>query len=235
MTGWIITGSILLFFIFLMIAPVYLSVRLGDKNEVTAGYLFIKIPLYPRKPKERKKKAGAEDADSKKKKKEKAKAKASETIELILDLANASASPLFDLLRRTYLVRFGLRMEIGGEDAAAIALNTVRIQAAVGYFLGLFRSLRLLKRLRKVSIVPNFLREDIEYNTRFCIMIRLSTVLYAVLVAVIRFVIIKLQKEPTQEDTPKKPIDKRMQQSHQQEKVTRNIKKQEDIDYGTSH
>ncbi len=202
MTGWIVTGSILLFLIFLMIAPVYLSVKLGDENAVDAGYLFIKIPLYPRKPKAKKKKEKDKGDASDKKKKEKAKAKAMETIELILDLANASASPLFHLLRRTYLVNFMLDVEIGGEDAAATALNTVKIQSAVGYFLGLFRSLRLLKRLRTVSIRPNFLREDTAYNTRFCIMIRLGTVLYAVLVAVIRFVILKMKKESEESALP---------------------------------
>ncbi len=206
MTGWIVTGSILLLLFLLMIAPVYLSVKLGEENKVTAGYLFVQIPLYPRPPKKKKKKKGAEDAEGKKKKKEKAKAKVSETIELLVDLANASASPLFHLLKRTYLVHFMLDLEVGGEDAAAVALNTVKIQSAVAYFLGLFRSLNLLKRLRRVSVVPNFLREDTAYNTRFCIMIRLGTILYAVLVAVIRFVVIKMKKEPEQQ--PQKPTAK---------------------------
>lgn len=203
MTAWIVMGSILLFFILLMVSPVYLSVRLGDQNKVTAGYLFIRIPLFPREPqKEKKKKEKSSVPEEPLQKKEKAKATVKETIELILDLAKASASPLFHLLRRTYLVDFDLQMEVGGEDAAEIALNTAKIQAAVGYFIELFRNLRQLKRLQRVSVTPNFLREDMEYQVRFCIMIRLGTVLYAVLAAGIRFLILKLKKDPPQETVP---------------------------------
>lgn len=191
MTGWIIGCSILLLILLLMISPVYLSVRLGEQNKVAAGYLFLRFSLYPRKPKKAKKEKQKKPAQPKPEKKQQSKEEAASTakdsIGMLLDLAKASASPVFHLLRRTYLVNLDLRIEVGGEDAAEIALDTAKYRAAVACFVALFRNLRLLKFLRHAAVNPNFLKEKTEYRVRFCIMIRLGTILYAVLAAGIGF------------------------------------------------
>lgn len=199
MTGWIIALSILLFFLLLMISPVYLSVRLGEENKVAAGYLFLRFSLYPRKPKkakkEKKKKQELPKQEKKQEVKEEAASTAKDTIGMLMDLAKASASPVFHLLRRTYLVNLDLRIEVGGEDAAEIALNTAKYRSAVACFVALFRNLRMLKFMRHAAVNPNFLKEKTEYRVRFCIMIRLGTILYAVLAAGIGFLMRKIKGE----------------------------------------
>lgn len=199
MTGWMIGLSILLFILLLLISPVYLSVRLGEQNKVAAGYLFLRFSLYPRQPR-KPKKAGktkttkpARSKPETKQESEEAASTAKDSIVMLLDLAKASASPVFHLLRRTYLVNLDLRIEVGGEDAAEIALNTAKYRAAVACFVALFRNLRLLKFLRHAAVNPNFLKEKTEYRVRFCIMIRLGTILYAVLAAGIGFLKRKLK------------------------------------------
>ncbi len=200
MAGWIILGSILLLLVILMMCPVYLSVHLEDENRITLGYLFIKYPLYPLKLKQKEvKEAETEETERQEKKiasekKTKAKVKVLETIQMILDLAKASASPLFHLLRRTYLVYLDVYLDVGGEDAAEIAMNTTKYRATISYFIGLFRNLHLLKRMKRVRIAPNFLKEETEYKVSFCLMWRLSTILYAVLAAVIKYVILQFKK-----------------------------------------
>lgn len=203
MKGLIITGSILLFLMILMIAPVVLSVRIWEKNTVSVRYLFFRYMLYPKKKKKKKsdkkekdKEASSEKGASKEKKKEKAESTAMDTIQTILDLAEASKSPLFHLLRRTYLVHLDLRIDVGGEDAAEVALNTAKYRAAVGYFIGLFRSLKLLKFMHHAAIRPNFLREDTDYKVKFCIMMRLGTILYALLVIGIKYIMGQVNKPP---------------------------------------
>lgn len=200
MTGYIVWGGILLFFFLLLVSPVYLSVRLGSEteNRVLVGYLFIRYSLYPVKRKKGKMKQqtvekAKKDPNESGQQKERAKASVSDIISLITDFAKASKSPLFHLLRRTYLVHLDLRVEIGGEDAADIALNTAKCRAAVGCFIGMFRNLRLLKRLRHAAVNPNFLREETAYRVQFCIMIRLSTILYAALTAAGRFLIARIK------------------------------------------
>ena len=51
MTGYVIWGSILLFFVILMVSPIVLSVKLGEENVIFVRYLFVKIPLFPAKEK----------------------------------------------------------------------------------------------------------------------------------------------------------------------------------------
>ena len=211
MTGYVIWGSILLFFVILMVSPIVLSVKLGEENVIFVRYLFVKIPLFPAKEKseaqrqkakekkEAKKLAKQQKQEAKKepesKEDEKAKAKmtVSEILELLGELAEASASPVFHLFRHIYLVKLDLKVAVGGEDAAQIAINTGRIEAAVGYFIGIFRSLKQLKKLRHAIIRPNFLSEKTEYRVSFCIMIKLGTILYAVFAAVLRFLFIKIR------------------------------------------
>ena len=55
MTGYVIWGSILLFFVILMVSPIVLSVKLGEENVIFVRYLFIKIPLFPAKEKDEEK------------------------------------------------------------------------------------------------------------------------------------------------------------------------------------
>lgn len=224
MTGYIVWGSILLLLGVILCSPVILSVRLGDENIIFVRYLFLKIPIFPKKEKtaaqlekvaakkeakklaKQKKKEQAKTEEEKEKEKKKARMTVSEILELVGELAEA-ASPIFKLFRHIYLVNLDLRVEVGGEDAAAIAIHTGRIEAAVGYFIALFRQAGQLKRLRHAIIRPNFLSEKTEYRVRFCIMIRPGTVLWAVFAAAFRFIGIKirdiLQKEP---DISTKPM-----------------------------
>ena len=199
MIGWIIAGSIVLLAVILLICPVYLSVHLGSENKITAGYLMIRFPIYPRKAHEMKEEQEAEDEKTSQKtqqEKKKAKATFTETFELIVDLARASASPLFHLLKRTYLTRLDLNVEVGGEDAADIALSTTKYRAAASYFIGLFRTLHLLKWMKRCSIAPNFLKEETQYEVHFCLMWRLSTIIYAVITAGFRYIKLQFEKEP---------------------------------------
>ncbi len=201
MKGLIIAGAVILFFVLLFICPVILFVKLGEENVIYVRYLFYKLPLYPKKAKkpesEKKKKPKKEkkqQSEEGEQAEEKAARTASETIELIMDLAKASASPVFHLLRHTYLVGLDLRIDVGGEDASEVALNTARYRAAVGYFIGLFRQWKIIKALRHAAIRANFLRDDTEYRVQFRIMIRLGTIVYALLAAGVKFLIGQLKK-----------------------------------------
>ena len=224
MTGYIVWGSILLLLILILCSPVVLSVRLGDENIIFVRYLFVKIPIFPKKEKsaaqlekaaakkeakklakqKKKEEEQSKTEEEKEAEKKKARMSVSEILELVGQLAEA-AKPFFHMFRHIYLVNLDLRVEVSGEDAASIAINTGRIEAAVGYFIAMFRSARQLKKLRHAVIRPNFLKEKTEYRVRFCIMIRPGTVIWAVLAAAFRFLYIKVRDMLKEEQpTPKK-------------------------------
>ncbi len=214
MKGLIIAGAVILFFVLLFACPVILFVKLGQENLIYVRYLFYKLPLYPKKPKKPKaeekkklKKAKKEKQSNEEKQEEGAARTASEVIELIVDLAKASSSPVFHLLKHTYLVGLDLRIDVGGEDAAEAALSTARYRAAVGYFIGLFRHWKSIKALRHAAIRANFFRDDTEYYVQFRIMIRLGTILYALLAAGLKFLIGQLRK-PSEGANPEEAREK---------------------------
>lgn len=56
MTGWIVVLAVIAFLLLLLLCPLCLSVSYEGEWKVKVRYLFVRYPLYPRKPSKKKEK-----------------------------------------------------------------------------------------------------------------------------------------------------------------------------------
>ena len=159
--GWYILLGLLALVLVLLLLPVgiWATYDQGD-CQVWGRYLWLKIPLYPRKkkpaPKGEKEKTPSPSKETQEKQKEKA--PLSQTVETILLAIRSAMGPLEKLAGR---IRFSvwLHLVIGGEDAMETALAYGRAHGVVSAIFGTLSNF-LHIRLRRVWIQPDFLREE---------------------------------------------------------------------------
>lgn len=174
MTGWIITGAVLLFVLFLLGVRATVVVDYsGDLYmRVSAlGFTIFKIPSEKRK-KSRKKGAKKrkndedeeqnEDKSSKKKKKEKP--TLSELLDLLKLVLNSLGKPLRKVLKRIDISHLDLVIVAGGDDAAKAAINYGAANYLLSVALNLCDEFFTLREPDEIRLDVDFYKEKTEVN-----------------------------------------------------------------------
>lgn len=174
MTGWIITGAVLLFMLFLLGVRATVVVDYsGDLYmRVSAlGFTIFKIPSEKRK-KSRKKGAKKrkndedeeqnEDKSSKKKKKEKP--TLSELLDLLKLVLNSLGKPLRKVLKRIDISHLDLVIVAGGDDAAKAAINYGAANYLLSVALNLCDEFFTLREPDEIRLDVDFYKEKTEVN-----------------------------------------------------------------------
>ncbi len=141
MTGWIVVLAVIAFLLLLLLCPLCLSVSYEGEWKVKVRYLFVRYPLYPRKPSKKKEKKGKIQKDSLEKQKPKEKSSPWRDIlkekgvkgllSLLKQLANAGSGGAKKLFRHLVIRECSLHVSAGGEDAAQAAIKYGYLCAAV--------------------------------------------------------------------------------------------------------
>ncbi|MDD2955477.1 MAG: DUF2953 domain-containing protein [Oscillospiraceae bacterium] len=169
MTGWIIFGTILLLLLVLLLIPIILRVEYREDWKVTAGYLFLRFPLYPAGEK-KKKPSKAEKKPSGEKKKEKKtggkKMPLTDLVATVLDLVQSAGGGLRMLLRNLRVTDLDLQMAVGRGDAAETGVQYGRLCA---YLYGAYAVLEHYIRMKRVrlNLWPDFLAEEDNWTLSF--------------------------------------------------------------------
>lgn len=171
--GWVLLGLLALLLL-LLFAPVSLYVRYANGSfTLKARILFVFIRLFPqkelteqqRRAKEAKqaakqakkdaKKDAQNEEDAPKAEEPKAKRSFGQTVVLVRRLANAGLYALRMVLRHLRVRGVRLVLPVHSAEAADTAMNTGRLQAAVGTARGVLGNL-LNVRYRQLEVFPDF-------------------------------------------------------------------------------
>lgn len=179
MTGWIITGAILLFLLFILGLRVTVVIDYcGDifVRVSTLGITVFRIPASKKKPK---KKGNSEKANkSKKSKKSKNEAEAdnseeadkpkkekptlSELIDLLKLVLDSVGKPLKKVFKRIVISHLNLAIVCGGEDAAKAAINYGAANYLLSVVLNLCDEWFTLKEPDEIRLDVDFYKEKVE-------------------------------------------------------------------------
>ncbi len=175
MTGWIITGAVLLFLLFLLgLRAVVVIDYCGDLylRVSVLGFTVFRIPSPKKrksgtKPKKKPKKKGddkeAQDEKSSKKEK-KEKPTLSELLDLLKLVLNSLGKPLRKVLKRIIISHLDLRIVAGGDDAAKAAINYGAANYLLGVGLNLCDEFFTLKEPDEIRVDVDFYKEKTEVN-----------------------------------------------------------------------
>jgi len=185
MIGWIITGSVLSFFLLIFSVPVRFHFTWGTGQELRASLhiLFLRFRFFPEKAAEE----TARDTKKALKKEEKKKELEEQgylkkvkgwqkTAGVVWDIVKATRRPLAWLLRRTVFYRIRVSLVVGGEDAHVTAMRYGQMMAAVSAGVDILQNLFSLRRPR-IHITPDFTRETLDANVGFRVRIQPLVVL----------------------------------------------------------
>lgn len=200
MTAWIVTGSILLFFVILLFSPIIISAGYHS-GVITANvrYLVIKLDFSPetlakRPGKKSKKKAAkevkAQEAETSPKEDKAAK----NTLETIRELLTASRKSM-DIIRH-HLIFYKIRViaVAGGEDAHKTGNAYATYCILIPSVISLLDALFVVREPEVLAIRPDFLKEKPEFDISLKVRIAPWFLLAAALVIVIRIIKINLAK-----------------------------------------
>lgn len=204
MTGWIIVGSIIAFFVILFSFSLTVYVKITDEVSVAVGAFGYRKKLDFEEPTpEEKEKQAKKEAKKKSKKKKKAgekkkqpteqqKKKATwesfgETVEFALSLIKSVVKPLGNLLSHVRITALTLRMTVCGDDADETAIQFGQICTAIYNVLGHLDNLITLK-VKQVAIRPDFVSDEAQYDIHFKVKLRFSHILMAGLRMFVRFI-----------------------------------------------
>lgn len=185
MTGWIVFGSILLFFVVLFSLSIVVWVDYdGEELKLFVGAGFLRFPLYPPKVVDEAKKAGKKTTKAAKKEqkaiaekeKKPKKGDLQETIFLVRDLLEACLPPMGKMLGAMRIRRLRLRLIVGGDDAAEVAQDYGLLSAIVYTSLGALSKM-ISVRTKKIHISCNFLQPKTTQELSFVLKLRIGTVL----------------------------------------------------------
>lgn len=171
MTAIIVILSIILFLAILMLLPLTLYISFEDKLCLKLRYLFIKIQLFPEKPKEKKKKQPAKKPQKAQKPKDAeqeenklreilSKTGLSGLIEIISETAKIIGAGAMGVIRHAVIKRLKLNVDCGGEDAADAAISCGYVSAAVYPSLGIILSAVKNYKKTQININPDYDSEE---------------------------------------------------------------------------
>ena len=196
MTGLLIAGAVLLFFVFLLTVPCHAVISADDELRVWIRVLFVKISVFPAKkrkhPKKEKRKREKQAAKKKKKKEKKEAApKKKRNILHMLRLILRIAAAIMKKLRRHLRIRLhAYEIAVATGDAAKTA---VLYGAVAGLSSNLFELLQSgihfkVKKSAPVDVSADFLGEKTKVRIKIDFSINLWGVLATLLAAGIAFV-----------------------------------------------
>lgn len=196
MTGLLIAGAVLLFFVFLLTVPFHAVISADDELRVWIRVLFVKISVFPAKkrkhPKKEKRKREKQAAKKKKKKEKKdAAPKKKRNILHMLRLILRIAAAIMKKLRRHLRIRLhAYEIAVATGDAAKTA---VLYGAVAGLSSNLFELLQSgihfkVKKSAPVDVSADFLGEKTKVRIKIDFSINLWGVLATLLAAGIAFV-----------------------------------------------
>lgn len=201
---YILGGLLLLILGLLCISPtVYVTIR--EEVSVYVGALGIKKQISLK---------GSKEKPEKKKQPAKKKTKGSpqktndksfgDTVSTILDLIRAILPPTGRLLRKVRFTHMSVRVSVGCEDASQTAIRFGQFSTGIYNVLGTISHLCTL-RVKEVSIFPDFIRDETQYDISFRVKLRLFVVLWAGFCMLWRFLMYTLKgKKNTVAESPKK-------------------------------
>lgn len=201
---YILGGLLLLFVGILCISPtIYVTIR--EEVSVYAGALGIRkrISLEEKKEKSEKKKQPGKKKTKEPPKKTDDKS-FGDTVSTVLDLVRAILPPAGRLLRRLRFTHMQIRISVGCTDADQTAIRFGQISAGIYNVLGTVSHTCTL-RVKEISIFPDFIRDETQYDISFRVKLRLCFVLWAGLCMLWRFLMYTLKgKKNTVTESPKK-------------------------------
>lgn len=174
MTGWIITGAVLLFLLFILGLRVTVVVDYCGDLYLRASVLGITVFRIPASKKKKRKKPkkktdsdeeSAEEKDDKKDKKNK-KGKEKPTLSELLDLIklvlDSLGKPLRKMLKRVIVSHLNLQITCGGDDAAKAAINYGAANYLLSVALNLCDEYLTLKAPDDIHVGVDFYKEKTE-------------------------------------------------------------------------
>lgn len=204
MTGWIIVGSIIAFFVILFSFSLTIYVKITDEVNVAIGAFGYrkKLDFQEPSPEETEKKREKEERKKKKKTKKSVQKKESpkeqqkkkitfktfgETIEFALTMIKSILKPTGTMLKHIRITGLTLQMTVCSEDADETAIHFGQICMGIYNLLGHLDNLLTLK-VKKVNIRPDFISDEAQYDIHFKVKLRFSHILMAGLCMLTRFI-----------------------------------------------
>lgn len=196
MTGFLIAGAVLLFFVFLLTVPFHAVISADGDLRVWIRVLFVKISVFPAKRRKRPKKEKRKrekQAVKKKKKKEKKEAapKKKRNILHMLRLILRIAAAIMKKLRRHLRIRLhAYEIAVATGDAAKTAVLYGAVAGLSGNIFELLQSgiNFKVKKSAPVDVSTDFLGEKTKVRIKIDFSINLWGVLATLLAAGIAFV-----------------------------------------------
>lgn len=210
MTGLIVAGGMLLLFASLFCCPVSVEAEFEEEFSARVRYLFVRYQIYPRPEKPEKKKPEKAPPPEKKPsrlRKLLRKRGVSGFLELAREFSRIALGGAKKLLSHTVVDRLRLDLTVGGDDAAAVALNYGRACAAVSTALGALLSAAKCRKPH-VEVAPDFLGGKSAVHFRVRLKIRLIFLISSALSALFGFIKLyfRLKKESGHPDQKEKAV-----------------------------
>jgi len=160
-----VTAGLFLLFVLLLSSPLTAYVEYNGAFAVKVKYLF--FTFFPVKEKKRK---------NKPEKPEKKRNNKSLSLENLTQVLNSAKEPVKKLIRKTRVTNLRIKFIIGGDDAAATAINYGLQSALVSGLLAWLDEAVILE-VKEVSIKADFTREETERRFKCRVKIRVFTAL----------------------------------------------------------
>lgn len=171
MVALIVIGSIVLFFLLLLLCPLKVTMRYREALSLTIQYAFIKIPILPAKEKpegekpKKEKKPKPEEAEGEKKpsflKKLKAQHGISGLLHLAKELTKLAGSTMKKLFSHVVVYHFHGDIRIGSDEAAKTAILYGKVCAVLEPCLAVLLPMVPKKKRKDVNlyVAPDFTSE----------------------------------------------------------------------------
>lgn len=209
MTGWIIFGSIVLFFLIILWQSITVTVDYENKLSVKVKFMFFTLyttdpkPKKKKKPKKEKKKKktaekkaeensptenpdSGEQADEsvtekgKKKQKKKKKSITLDDVEMIMDYVRSASPPIKRLFKKIRWYDIYVDWVVATDDAAKTALTYGGICSFLYPFFEWLRTY-FTAHVKEINVEANFSEEKSDIFIYFVLKLRLSTALACVI------------------------------------------------------
>ncbi|MFU0833081.1 MAG: DUF2953 domain-containing protein [Oscillospiraceae bacterium] len=196
MIGFMVAGSILFLFLFLLCCPVSVEAAFQEQFSAQVGFLFWHYRVWPQPEKEQEQPTEQETQEESKPSEQKMFSKIKKLfrqkgfagfMELLRAFCEVVSSCSQKIFSHTQISRLQLHLTVGGEDAAQTAIQYGKACALVSTALTVLLSAKKCKN-RDVRVVPDFQNGKSNVRFLFKMKIRLFFLLTAVFSALIGFI-----------------------------------------------
>lgn len=120
-------------------------------------------------------------------KNEKGKIKLSKIISFFFNISKSTFPGIKNLIKKIKIKKLDIKMSIGATDAFETAILYTHISNGLNIIVGYLKEIDYVK-IKNIEINPDFVRGDIRYDISFYIKLRIGTILWEGLKALITFV-----------------------------------------------